>query len=111
MADKDRLNSLKERLVKSTDEAARLKEAIAKEEKRLREKAKRDNEKWWRDLSRKQEIFLTERYGNDYKKIVTQELLFEILCGSDKLPPFDGKEMKHDICEHTDRPGECGSDS
>ena len=96
MADKDRLNSLKERLVKSTDEAARLKEAIAKEEKRLREKAKRENEKWWRDLFRKQEAFLIECYGNEYKTTVTQELLMEILTESDKLPSVDGKELQHD---------------
>lgn len=40
MAEKDRLTSLKERFSKSEDEAVRLKEAIAKEEKRLREKEK-----------------------------------------------------------------------
>lgn len=87
MAEKDRLTSLKERLLRSEDEMVRLKEAIAKEEKRLRDKAKRENEKWWRDLSRKMETILLERYGGDYKTMVHPEMLLDIIRQSTDLPP------------------------
>ena len=87
MAEKDRLTSLKERLLRSEDEMVRLKEAIAKEEKRLRDKAKRENEKWWRDLSRKMETILLERYGGDYKTMVHPEMFLDIIRQSTDLPP------------------------
>lgn len=101
MAEKDRLLSLRERLTKSEDETIRLKEAIAKEEKRLREKEKRENEKYWRDLSKKMESILITELGTEYKSLIDPEMLLEII-NRGISPLIDKyKEKNIDICEYT----------
>lgn len=79
MVDSARLNSLKEKLAKNVDENGKLKEAIAKEEHRLKEKEKRDNEKWWKELSKGMEQLFLMRFGPDYKELVDMENIISIL--------------------------------
>lgn len=104
MAEKDRLLSLRERLTKSEDETIRLKEAIAKEEKRLREKEKRENEKYWRDLSKKIEVILVSEIGSDYKSSVSPEMILEMI--KQGLVPLKDKENSSDIVGYRSGAGE-----
>ncbi len=99
--DSARLNSLKEKLAKNVDENGKLKEAIAKEENRLKEKEKRDNEKWWKELSKGMEQLFLMRFGPDYKELVDMENIISILeadlggergpAGGDSSVPEEGE--------------------
>ncbi len=92
----EKLVSLKGKLSKSLAETGLLKEAIAKEENRLKEKARRDNEKWWKDLSKSLEQFLIHEYGPTYKNTVSKEMILSAV-----------KEYLH----HQDQPLEVGTRS
>lgn len=79
VVDSQKLISLREKLEKNIDENGKLKEQIAKEEKRLKDKEKRENEKWWKDLSKGMETLLISLYGQEYKVKISREEILSIL--------------------------------
>jgi biopolymer transport protein ExbB/TolQ len=74
---RNHLDSLKSKMEKKESELSRLKLAIEAEEKRVKEKNRKENEKWWRDVSRQMEKRLIDLYGTEYKEVVLQSDLVE----------------------------------
>lgn len=71
----EKLNGLLSKLEKKKNEVGKLEAAITAEKKRMKEKERRDTEKWWRDVSREMEQIVRGIYGDAYKDTIEKELL------------------------------------
>lgn len=109
-ASANRLENLKNRQKKKEDELTKLRVAIDAEEKKVKEKERKDNEKWWREVSREAEKVLTAKYGPDYKKLINKSDLVSFISTGILLAPDepDAAENQEDLQEDLQEETEYG---